>query len=63
VQTLQNQHVRMLHVVLVTLYLYIWFFVKEQTAVSSNICGLSRDHKTYEFDGGCPTRAGDGAGQ
>jgi hypothetical protein len=53
----------MLHVVLVKLYLYIWVFVKEQTAVFSNICELLSDRKTYEFDEGCPTRAGDGAGK
>jgi len=53
----------MLHVVLVKLYLYICISVKEQTAVFSNICGLLSDRKTCESDGGCPTRAGDCAGQ
>lgn len=60
--TLQNQHVGMLHVVLVKLYLYIWISVKEHTAVFINICGLLYDHKTCEFDGGCPTTVGDVSG-
>lgn len=42
--------------------MHIWVSVKEQTAVFSNICGLLSDHKACEFDGGCPTSVGDGAG-